>query len=230
VPADPDFAIPANDVHVWRVPALLSPWQEGLPLISAEEQERAQRFKVDDAARRFVWTRACTRIVLARYLRRDPLALTIATEERGKPHLHDRALEWSVSHGGELGLIAVSRAPVGVDVERVHAVDPKLAARTLSPAERLCFGDAPSSSAFLRCWTRKEAFLKGTGDGLHRPLRDVSVLPAGPGLFAVAGEPSWRVMDIAPDGNHVGAIATLVASPTLRLYEASEFVPRRSTR
>jgi 4'-phosphopantetheinyl transferase len=230
VRADPDFTLPPCEVHVWRVLALAAPWDEAVPFLAPDEALRARRFRVDEAARRFAWTRAYTRIVLGRYLSREPRALTIVTAERGKPHLDDGALEWSVSHSGALGLIAVSRAPVGVDVERLHAIEPRLAARTLSASERLCFGEAPSSATFLGCWTRKEAFLKGTGEGLHRPLREVSILPAGPGTYEVAGEPAWRVLDLVPDEAHAGALATVIASAVVSLYDVSGMETARSTR
>ena len=53
-----------------------------------------------------------------------------------------------------------------------------LAERFLSVRERSSLQALPDHlrlSGFFACWTRKEAFLKATGDGLSFPLADFSV-------------------------------------------------------
>jgi 4'-phosphopantetheinyl transferase len=92
----------------------------------------------------------------------------------GKPQLVDRSdLDFSLSHSGGLALIAVaSGRPVGADVERVRPRTDVLAiARgSLSARERQAIEspgtDEARREAFFRCWTRKEAYLKGVGTGL----------------------------------------------------------------
>lgn len=52
------------------------------------------------------------------------------------------------------------------------------------------------SAAFLRCWTRKEAYVKALGEGLTHPLADfdVSVGASEAALLAVRNVP-WRAAD-----------------------------------
>jgi hypothetical protein len=80
-----------------------------------------------------------------------------------------------------LGLLAVAQdRPVGVDVERIREVSDVLGIadahfsaverrrlRSLPPAER--------RAAFIRCWTRKEAVLKASGEGLGLRLDSFDV-------------------------------------------------------
>jgi 4'-phosphopantetheinyl transferase len=102
-----------------------------------------------------------------------------------KPQLvaeqNPRALQFNVSHSGNIALIAVgSEHPLGVDIEKIRGdVDTAaLAERFFSPRERCELRALPDHfrlPAFYACWTRKEAFLKATGDGLSFPLADFSV-------------------------------------------------------
>ncbi|CAL9654459.1 hypothetical protein SUDANB145_06722 [Streptomyces sp. enrichment culture] len=107
------------------------------------------------------------------------------------------ALHFSLSHTAGLALLALAARPVGVDVERVP--EPRLAedaARSLHRAERaelarLSAGARPG--AFARCWTRKEAYLKATGEGLSGDALRGRYLGSGP---RPAGLPGWSVTDV----------------------------------
>ncbi|WBB61551.1 4'-phosphopantetheinyl transferase superfamily protein [Streptomyces sp. WMMC500] len=126
--------------------------------------------------------------------------------------------EFSLSHGGELVLVAVAPGRVGVDVEPVRAVPPEPGlVERLHPAERAVVGAAPASlrsAAFTRVWTRKEAYLKGLGVGLGRALDadDVST-----------GVPGWHLVDLAPGHGHAGALAVesaVIPDPDREVREA----------
>ena len=122
----------------------------------------------------------------------------------GKPHLADRPdLDFSLSHSGELVLIAVARGHrVGADVERVRLRTDVLAiARgSLSERERRTIEagrtDAARREAFFRCWTRKEAYLKGLGAGLAGGLE------TDPDLA-----PGWQVCSLAVGSGYAAAVA-----------------------
>ncbi len=173
-------------------PGQVEVWQAGLDesneitarcasLLSSAERERAQRFVFDRDRRRWIIARAVLRQLLAAYIAVPPEKLEIQVGELGKPCV-DRApaLEFNVSHSGDLAVFAFARAPVGIDVELLRSVSDALtiAQRFFSPEERQAlagYGSADRSSAFLRCWTRKEAFLKAPGVGLSLPLDSFAV-------------------------------------------------------
>ena len=97
----------------------------------------------------------------------------IARTEQGKPYFPKRPdLQFSWSHSGSYVLLALSRRPVGIDIERVRPRRESLP-RYVFPEEELAEyramgGDWP---AFYTLWTRKEAWCKYTGEGLGRSLR-----------------------------------------------------------
>ena len=104
-------------------------------------------------------------------------------KERG-----DESLRFNLSHSGDLALLGVTRdQEIGVDLEQIQdrIATEQIAKRFFSPREvaMLCALPPPvRQEAFFKCWTRKEAFIKGIGVGLSLPLDkfDVSLAPAEP--------------------------------------------------
>ena len=184
----------AHDVHVWRVPLDDDARAESYwSLLSEEERRRAARFVRDVHRRRFVAAHGALRSILAAYVDAEPAALDFVSGEHGKPALRDvtgrPSVEFNLSHSDDLALVAVARArAVGVDLERWSEVEHlELAERFFSPGERdalRALAHAPHlvEAGFFAAWTRKEAYLKATGQGITRGLHhfDVALTPGEP--------------------------------------------------
>ncbi len=73
---------------------------------------------------------------------------------------------FSFSHAGGLVCVAVSNAPVGVDLETVEETGSRFDAEKLQKLRARCFTDAEqrrfpeTTEGFFACWTRKEAIFK----------------------------------------------------------------------
>jgi 4'-phosphopantetheinyl transferase len=114
---------------------------------------------------------------------------------------------------------------VGIDLEAARPITglASLARRTFSPRETsalLALPPAQRDAAFLRCWTRKEAFLKLVGFGLSVPLDafDVSLAPGEPpavlGLRHPLGRPeAWVLADVDAPAGYLAALA--IATPAV---------------
>jgi 4'-phosphopantetheinyl transferase len=110
------------------------------------------------------------------------------------------------------------RRDIGVDVEQVRSdFDLEaIARRFFSPDEqRQLAAIAPEQKpeAFFRCWTRKEAYIKATGDGLSLPLSqfDVSVEIGGPNaLLATRPDDSeaqhWHLQGVPAGPGYAAAL------------------------
>ena len=115
--------------------------------------------------------RAAMRDVLARYLDRPAGTLGLSVQPGGKPFL-DLPLEFNLSHCTDMALLAVTAtAEVGVDIERLRAIDHplRLARRALTAAEVAQISAAPADrqlALFLDLWTRMEARQKAFGRGI----------------------------------------------------------------
>src|SRR5215467_5130049 len=64
--------IHTSDIHVWRIDLSLAIGAERKSLLSEDEHQRAQRFRLDRDRRRFMAGRSALRNILARYLLIDP--------------------------------------------------------------------------------------------------------------------------------------------------------------
>jgi 4'-phosphopantetheinyl transferase len=188
--------LPPHEVHLW-VAALEG--EEAGELLSPEERAVAEGylFPVDRA--RYRAARTLLRRILGHYLAQEPQRVSLTRSPQGKPVLADGAagIRFNLSHSAGFAVCAVARErEVGVDLERHRRFrEPdRLAERVLSPREREGYHAlAPElrESALLHCWTRKEAYLKATGEGITRPLAEVevSLAPDQPAaLLAVAGD------------------------------------------
>jgi 4'-phosphopantetheinyl transferase len=108
---------------------------------------------------------------------------------------------------------------IGIDVEYVRddlELD-GISANFFSLREQAKWRMLPACEkpgAFLRCWTRKEAFIKARGEGLSLPLHqfDVSLrLGERPILLATRPDPTeagrWSIQDLAVGLCYHAAIA-----------------------
>ena len=234
--ADAPPVLDEGEIHVWAVP--LDPPAERVAALRRElapdEAARADRFRFDRHRRRFQVARASLRRILGTYLRRPAASLDFVYGEKGKPSLAPGSgageLDFNLSHSSELALLAVTRkGELGVDVERLRPMPDgeAIAERFFSRPEREVLRGVPAEQkdqAFFLCWTRKEAYVKATGDGLSMPLSrfEVSLEPGSEArMRSLDGDPAkgaaWSLRHLEPAPGYVGALAVEGPPPRVRL-------------
>jgi 4'-phosphopantetheinyl transferase len=233
---DPGFL----GVRLWTLSLRLAPHAlaRAQSLLAPDEAERAARFTFEDGRHRAIAGRGQLRAILGRSLGADPAALEFAYGPRGKPALAGpwagAGWHFNLAHSGDLALLALTRAgPVGVDLERIRPVtdSTRLVSRFFSPREDAAFRALPEEqkpAAFLRLWTRKEAWLKATGEGITQSLGqvEVSFLPGEPPrLLSLPGGPEalsgWRLHDVDAGPACVAALATVAEAGPILLEPAT---------
>lgn len=224
-------------VHFWRIRTTDdSGTAEERSVLSPIELARADRFHFDRDRQSFIRSHSALRHILAKYTGVAAHRLSFNLSEFGKPSLdlhEDHAIHFNLSHSGDIAVVAVASARVGVDVERW---DPnveflELATHYFSPAERLALsalnGTELLMQGFFQAWSRKEAYLKATGTGISVGLHhfDVSLTPGQPAqLLADRKQPDaptrWSMQSIDV---HAGYSAAVVVSGTLKSIDTFNY-------
>jgi 4'-phosphopantetheinyl transferase len=140
-----------------------------------QRKDRLRTVAADDLARR----------MLAEGMQCPPEAVHFTYGENGKPSVIG-AYEVSISHSDDIVTVAIHEGPVGIDVERIREVSPRLAKKYFCEDENFyIFGHEAKDSdfehmastdirmRFFEIWTAKEAYLKCIGEGLSH-LRSVN--------------------------------------------------------
>lgn len=229
-------------------------------VLSVDEGAKADRFLVEPPRRQYSLCRRALRVVIGRTLNCDPTAVHFRAQRYGKPELDfgrmkleksdlklAQTLQFNVSHSGDLGLIALSLDPIGVDIEKLQ---PRINAKSLmtqvvSPKELALWQSLAASQhteQILRLWVCKEALLKAMGLGIAECLKQISFpLPIGtqplklshidPSVQLHLNEAadcrcnswvlptSWRIQPLAIDPGYYAAVATMANCEEVKLVD-----------
>jgi len=212
-------------VHVWTTSLRVSAdrLERSTSVLSPAELAKMRSFLRPEDGARFALARSFLRNTLSRYVGAPARAIEFHIEAKGKPYLESPPwLRFNLSHTIGVAVVAICReARVGVDVERldrtIHNMQ-RISRRNFTEREQAFLrsqgSDEEKSRAFLEAWTRKEAFIKATGEGLTRRLTSFEVA-FGAGscakLLSIDGSAdkagAWTMLSFRPSGGTVGALA-----------------------
>jgi len=140
--------------------------------VSEEERKRAESMSSTAARQAFLAGRRLVRNVLSRWLCVDPLKLPIHLSSEGRPSLFgDSPPFFSITHSGDLVMVAFSGEEIGADLEIERQLDSvALANRFFSEQEALLVSSEKNEETFFRLWTCREAAIKADGRGIGKLL------------------------------------------------------------
>ncbi len=208
-------------------------------LLAANERKRAERFHFEKDRNRFIVRRGILRILLGCYLGVEPSRLLFSYGKNDKPVLADiydsTEMHFNLSHSEGLAIYAFTGdREIGIDIEQIRDIPDmeQIFERFFSPRENEVFHILPESrrkEAFFNCWTRKEAFIKATGDGLSMPLDkfDVSLVPGEPArLLRIEGDTEeaqrWSMQDLKDASGFAAALAVKGPCGNIRSWQWSD--------
>ena len=211
-----------RDAHVFSAPldVPVKRLEQLVRWLSGDELLRAKRFQIERDRRRFIAGRGTLREILGALLNSHPTSLVFAYSEFGKPQIASpvpaQSFHFSMAHSDSIAVYATAKHELGVDVERLRAMDDaeQVAWRFFSAREKRCLRALPAEQrreAFFHCWTRKEAYLKAIGSGLDDCLDQIEVSLAPGEAAALLGVPDdsqpWLLHALVPAAEFVGALA-----------------------
>jgi len=237
-PAQLAAELTADRVDLWQLawPQWRDLVESQAHVLSADERQRAARFRQEGDRQRYILARIGLRDILSRYRAIAPHALQFSYGAKGKPYLETQPgvppLEFNLSHSGDWVGVAIARLPVGFDLEAIRPI-PQLDAilhRHFTASEQATLqplDEAAKTLAFFRGWTAKEAFLKATGLGISAALNSVAIAlePGTAPHFCQLPPPlhladwSLHTFDLAP--HYPTALAIAHPSPVLHFWQWS---------
>ncbi|MDR7239961.1 4'-phosphopantetheinyl transferase family protein [Neobacillus drentensis] len=194
--------------------------------LSQEEKIQAKRFKFIDDQNHYVLSHGFLRNILASYVKSSPSDIRINRAKNGKPFLVSQAgknsVHFNMAHSENVVLYIVSKSQeVGIDIEMIKPDFDwySIAKGYFSPQERLFLESLPREDrlkTFYTLWTRKEALLKLSGEGLNGldAIRNSS-------YYANRGKTT--VMSFNFDGNYLGTLAVEVSFADIHFFCYSAF-------
>lgn len=196
-------------------------------ILNAQERERASRFHGTVLQQRSRRCKTVLRLILARYREGAAADIVFTYGDFGKPGLAGSAVHFNLSHCDHLTLLAVSTAPLGVDIEaqrRPRVEIDSLLDWVCHPEEKrrlLSLGETERCTAFYRLWTQKEAYCKALGDGLQKSLTAIQLIAWTGDTFRVLDAEGSQAVGLfvhslpAPPG-YLASLCTPVSAPLLR--------------
>lgn len=197
---DSEKELAEDEVHIWV--NYLNIHQAKLkhlyPLLSDAEKERSEQFKFFKHRKHFIASHGFLHSVLAYYLDIAAEEILFSQGENGKPFIsteqNPQNIQFNMSHSGNIAILAVCRQhSVGIDIEFMERKTDwqGVIKRYFTENEQRKIHALPEElqkDAFYRVWTRKEAHMKVTGEGLRlSPSKfEVSVPPEPPSLITAA--------------------------------------------
>lgn len=212
--------MPGNHVDIWRIAS--EQYHDGLlDLLTPAETERIHRYRIPADREMRITARAAVKMLIAKYAGIAPEQVIIEQTPTNKPRLVGlENIDFNLSHSRKQILIAISNSPVGVDVERMR---PGLASSGLifSEAEaRWVAQSADKTAAFFTLWTRKEALVKASGQGIIDEIPTVHCLDGLhpiPAVLDLNGD--WQLQSFDVDDEYAASVASL--NSQLRFWDAS---------
>ena len=149
-------------------------------VMSADKQHRVDRFRFVDDKKRTVAGEMLARKSIAEWCAVAPESITYGIKEHGKPYAKNLAVEFNISHSGDMVVCAVDDKPIGIDIEHIRSINLSVAKRICTDEELLyLFGHIPMKqdliytanteilNRFFELWTAKEAYSKCVGNNLQ---------------------------------------------------------------
>jgi 4'-phosphopantetheinyl transferase len=195
-----------------------------LDSVPATEQKRDPLWTYRKDFDLWLRCRAALRTLLAAHTGQSPCDIQIVAGAGGKPEVGNNplGLHFSVARSGPFALIALARAPIGVDLAPVRReFSWRVVANHWFHAREqeilLAAAPADQPGVFFQIWAHKEAVAKAVGGGFDRQSM-ASFAVSLEGGATHRPEKSWQLWHLTPldaPAGHKASLASPYSSPHL---------------
>lgn len=147
--------------------------------LSEIELKKADRFLHFGDKKKFIVSKYMLRNLLSKLISTTPASILFELTQHKKPAIKEK-VEFNITHSNNIVLIAINKNPVGLDIEFINKDFDyeSLMPRVFNEPEQFYINSNNNRLIyFYLLWTRKEALLKATGEGLLDHLEELFCLP-----------------------------------------------------
>lgn len=185
-----DVQLAENELHIWciELPTQLQSTEIPTSIINMHERLRLEAFSNPLMRQNYLLIRIALRTLLGDYLNCPPKQVAIINTIYNKPQVDPQIaavnLQFNLSHSANYAVIAFAlNAPIGVDIELIAKkrnikalLKRYFSTKTHDELQKL--PDNECHEAFLRVWTKYEAYKKAEGVGLRGGDSDLYISSA----------------------------------------------------
>jgi 4'-phosphopantetheinyl transferase len=217
-----------NELHVWQC-STSAPFEvisSFYSKVSAEEKIKAGRFRFSRDQHRYVISHGLLRTILGAYVEEGPSELIFEKTNSGKPFLATKTrkgrIQFNMTHSEDVVCYIMSREnEVGIDIEYVKPNFDwySIAKVYFTFHEMSLLESLPGDEqirTFFTLWTRKEALLKATGEGLNG-IKDMGSSAINP------IKSKFTLFSFKYGEDYQGAFAVNSETPRIRFFDLSSF-------
>ncbi len=182
--------IPDSDLHDW--------YNE----MSCERKEAVRKLLVPHKQKLKIAADRICRKAVSEFCEVSPDEIKFAFGEHGKPYAIGLDVHFSISHSGDYAVCAVSAKEIGIDIEKIRKINPKIYEKFTSEneAEYIC----SHKNGLFEIWTLKEAYFKCVGTGLGADIKNISFDVTENGVSC--SEKGFVCRFVSVDENYICAI------------------------
>jgi 4'-phosphopantetheinyl transferase len=217
-----------NQTDIWRIQigSNLPYIQNFSSIIDANELLKANKYYKAADRDRTLLSRIALRLILGKYLNKDPKELVLRVDNNNKPILTSPStneIKFNISYAMDYILIAISPLEVGIDIEYV---DPNFEFKDILneyfTKEEISYVEENNTiDRFFAAWTKKEALAKAIGSGLFGPINQLPTLNGDTFLDGsiLNTQNNWIVSSFYIADTHVGSLASLYNNLAITFYD-----------
>lgn len=150
-----------------------------LPLVSEAKQEKIKQVYFEIDKKLSLYSEIIVRTAICEMLYINNYEIVFEKNRYGKPFLKNKQdYYFNLSHTRNAIVVAISENSIGVDIEKIRKINPKIIKRSFTKSEiaYIMKSEIDIDKRFYEIWTKKEAYIKYIGKGLSMSLNTINVL------------------------------------------------------
>lgn len=149
-----------------------SDFSEWFDAMSADRKEKIRKQRVPQKQKLGIAADHLCRKAISEHCGIPAEQIEFYVNEYGKPFARNLNVHFNISHSGDLAVCAVSDKEIGIDIEKIRKINPRVSEKFACESEEKYI--KTHENGLFEIWTLKEAYFKCIGTGLGSNIKNVA--------------------------------------------------------